>query len=84
MLGNLNLEQVERRSGFVFNQEDKELWRKYHNSNAELKGMDVCFHVFDIPFFVLLKGDEMKDIILKMFAPEKQINKGEQLHAGFI
>ncbi|MDR1199826.1 MAG: hypothetical protein LBK94_12585 [Prevotellaceae bacterium] len=73
-LGNLSIDEVQARSGFVLTEEDRLLWKKYYNHKADLSGMDVCFHAFDIPFMIVIKGEGMKDIILKMFSPEKQVN----------
>ena len=36
--------------------------------------MDICFHAFDMPFMILCKGEEAKEVIIKMFSPKKQIN----------
>lgn len=72
-LGNTTFDQVRERLGFQLTEEDKLLWDKYHNSKADLSGMDNCFHVFDIPTEIHFKGEEAKEAIIKMFTNDKLV-----------
>lgn len=70
-LGNITFNQVEDMLGYALTKEDKELWDKYHNENADLSGMDSSFHVFDMPRCIQFKGEDAKNAIIKMFTPDK-------------
>ena len=72
-LGNITFNQVEEKLGYRLTDADREVWNKYHNDNADLIGMDNCFHVYDMPKSILFKGDETGEAILKMFTPEKMV-----------
>lgn len=71
MLGNISFGEVEDKLGFKLTKEDKALWNQYHCELADLSEKESCFHVFDIPRCITVKGEEAKDALLKMFTPEK-------------
>ena len=72
-LGNTTFEQVRERLGYQLTEDDRKIWNKYHNSKADLSGMDSSFHIFNIPKEIHFKGEEAKNAILQMFTPEKCI-----------
>ena len=72
-LGNITFDQVRSTLGFELTEEDKALWNKYHNSKADLSGMDQCFHIFDIPRQIHIKGEQAKEAVLKIFAIHKLV-----------
>lgn len=72
-LGNTTFDQVRERLGYQLTDKDKELWDKFHNHNADLSGMDSCFHIFDIPTEIHFKGEDAKNAIIKMFTPDKLV-----------
>ena len=74
MLGNIEFNQVEKMLGYKLNDEDKKIWNKYHNSNANLNNMENCFHIFHIPTCIVFKGELAKNAILKMFTNDKITN----------
>ena len=73
-LGNIRFDQVYEMLGYELTEDDKEIWNKYHNSKADLSGMESCFHVFDMPRCIHVKGEDAKNAILQMFTPEKCTN----------
>jgi len=72
-LGNIQFDQVEDKLGYKLTDDDKKLWDKYHCSNADLSGKESCFHVFDMPVCIHVKGEPAKDAILKMFTNDKLV-----------
>lgn len=72
-LGNTTFDQVRDRLGYQLTEEDRIIWNKYHNNNADLSGKESSFHIFDIPVEIHFKGEEAKNAILKMFTPDKLI-----------
>lgn len=73
-LGNIQFDQVREMLGYELTEEDRILWDKFHCQKADLSEKESCFHVFDIPRCVKVKGDDAKEAILKMFSPEKLKN----------
>jgi hypothetical protein len=71
MLGNTAFSQVEERLGYKLTDADKELWDKFHCSNADLSGKESGFHIFDIPTCIVFRGEDAKNAILEMFTPDK-------------
>jgi hypothetical protein len=74
MLGNIVFSQVEKMLGYKLNDNDKNIWKKFHNNNANLEGMENCFHVFHIPTCIVFKGEKAKQAILEMFTDDKITN----------
>jgi hypothetical protein len=74
MLGNIQFNQIEKMLGYRLNDDDKKLWNKFHNNNADLKGMESSFHIFHIPTAIVFKGEDAKKAILKMFTEDKLVN----------
>jgi hypothetical protein len=70
-LGNIQFDQVEEKLGYKLTDKDKETWAEFHSQDANLKGKESCFHVYDIPRCIIFKGDGAKEAILKMFTPDK-------------
>ena len=70
-LGNTQFNQVEERLGYRLSESDKIVWEKYHNNNANLEGMDQCFHVFDMPRCIDVRGELAFKAIIEMFTAEK-------------
>lgn len=73
-LGNISFNETEEFLGYKLTDDDKMIWDKYHNSKADLSGMENCFHVFLLPTCIHVKGEEAKNAILKMFTPDKITN----------
>jgi hypothetical protein len=73
-LGNIQFNQIESHLGYKLTDEDKILWDKYHCDVADLSAKESCFHVFDIPRCIKLKGEGAKNAILKMFTSNKITN----------
>jgi hypothetical protein len=59
-LGNITFNQVRDKLGYQLTDEDKVLWDKYHNEQADLSGMESSFHVFEIPLSMHFKGNAAK------------------------
>ena len=77
-LGNVKFDEVYEHLGYELTDEDKKIWDKFHNNNANLDGMEQCFHVFAMPLCILFKGQQAKEAILKIFTADKLTNpKGE-------
>ena len=72
-LGNIQFDQVLEHLGYQLDKEDKVIWNKYHNNNANLTGKKSSFHVFDMPKEIHFKGEEALKAIMKMFTPDKLI-----------
>jgi len=72
-LGNITFNQVFDKLGYKLTNQDKIIWSKYHNSKADLSGMDDCFHVFDIPIEIHFKGKNAREAIMKMFTSDKLV-----------
>ena len=72
-LGNIRFDQVMEKLGYKLTEEDRIIWNKYHNDNADLSGMESSFHVFDIPRCIQFKGEHAKKAILAMFTPDKLV-----------
>jgi len=72
-LGNIQFDEVEQYYGYRLSEEDKILWEKYHNNDASLEGMESCFHCFDIPRCITVKGEGAKEALLKMFTKDKLV-----------
>lgn len=78
LLGNTTFKQVRSSLGYQLTKEDKTLWDKYHNNNADLSGKESSFHIFEIPTLIHFKGKEADEAIKKMFTPDKLVEeKGE-------
>ena len=60
-LGNITFNQVREKLGYQLTDEDKVLWDKYHNDQADLSGMESSFHVFEIPLSMHFKGNAAKE-----------------------
>ena len=71
--GNVTFDLVLRETGFQLTEEDKVFWDKYNSSKADLSEKKSCFHIFSHPLRIHFKGDEAKEALIKMFAPEKCI-----------
>jgi hypothetical protein len=77
-LGNTTFDQVRERLGYQLTEEDRKIWNQFHNSHADLSGMESCFHIFDMPTCIQFKGEAAKNAILKMFTPDKIVEaKGQ-------
>jgi len=73
-MGNVTFDKVEKRFGFKLTEEDKILYDKFYNQNADLSDMDSCFHCYDMPKSIVFKGEEAKNAIIKIFTEDKLIN----------
>ncbi len=73
-LGNIQFKQVHDKLGYELTDEDKKIWDKYHCDNASLLGKESCFHVFDIPRVINVKGVVARDAIMQMFTSDKLTN----------
>lgn len=72
-LGDVGFHEVAKMLGYKLTESDKAMWNKYYNPNADLSGMEHCFHVFDMPRCIRFRGDEAMDAIKQMFTPDKII-----------
>ena len=72
-LGNIQFNQVLEHLGYQLNEEDKVIWSKFHNNNADLTGKESSFHVFDMPKEIHFKGEDAKNAIMQMFTPDKLV-----------
>lgn len=73
-LGNIQFDEVEEKLGYKLTDDDKKIWDEFHCQKADLSSKDACFHVFDIPRCIQVKGVGAGTAILKMFTPEKITN----------
>jgi hypothetical protein len=74
MLGNIKFDQIEENLGYRLDDNDKKIWNKFHNNNANLENMESCFHIFYLPTVIVFKGEAAKKAILKMFTENKLVN----------
>ena len=72
-LGNITFGQVRETLGYELTKTDKELWDKFHNNTADLSGKNECFHIFDMPMCIKVKGSAAKKAIIDMFTPDKLV-----------
>lgn len=69
MLGNLTLEQMQKRCGFSFPQEALDI---LSNHQPEVNGRDIeagRWHCFDIPFMVMCGSQEMAQSLAMTLMP---------------
>lgn len=83
-LGNITFGQVREKLGYQLTDEDKVLWDKYHNEQADLSGMESSFHVFEIPLSIRFKGNAAKEAILAMFTNDKFVEPKGRIHVGEV
>lgn len=81
-LGNITFDQVRNKLGYQLTDEDKVLWDKYHNEQADLSGMESSFHVFEIPLSIHFKGNAAKEAIFTMFTNDKFVEPKGRIHVG--
>jgi len=80
MLGNIQFNQVKDKLGFELTEEDKILWDEFNSQIANLKDVDKeCFHIFDIPRCITVKGEKAKQALLKIFDSSKLVNAMGQI-----
>ena len=58
-LGNLDINRLEKLTGWKFNKEDKEWLEKHRTDTADFKDL-TKFHIFDIPTHIII-GIDIKD-----------------------
>ena len=68
MLGNLSVDQMERRMGIVFPNDLKEVLLKYHQSKAtDIK--PGFWHCFDIPFTMVCGNTDLAELVREKLTP---------------
>lgn len=72
-LGNIDFDDIEENYGYKLNEEDRLLWNKYYNHKADLSGMEQCFHCFEIPKCIIVKGNDAFEAIKTIFTKDKLI-----------
>jgi hypothetical protein len=72
-LGNITFSQVRARMGFELTEADKLLWDKFHNDTANLTGKESCFHIFDMPLCIVIKGEEALTAVQAIFSSDKLV-----------
>ena len=68
MLGNLSIEQMERRMGIIFPINLKEILTKYHQDKAT----DIrpgYWHCFDMPFTMVCGNKDLAQLVYKELSP---------------
>ena len=75
MLGNVSIEDLQKRTGWNFSKKDYDFLVKYRQDNAQNIEKDK-FHIFDIPFMVLC-GEDIKDDVMELLSKynDKQTSK---------
>ena len=74
-LGNVTFDKVFEKTGYRLNEEDREIWNKYHSNKADLSERDSCFHIFSMPLEIHFKGNDAKEALFKMFTPDKCVEE---------
>lgn len=79
--GEIKFDEVEEKMGYKLTEEDKEIWNKFYcrDANISKSEMKNCFHIFENPLCVNIKGEEAMEAIEKMFTKDKQIKDIEFL-----
>lgn len=74
-LGNLSIEELQKRTGWNFSKKDYDFLVKHRQDNAQIIEKDK-FHIFDIPLMVLC-GEDIKDEITEMLSKynSQQVSK---------
>ena len=68
MLGNLSVDQMERRMGIVFPDDLKDVFSKYHQQVAtDIK--PGFWHCFDIPFTMVCGNTDLAELVREKLAP---------------
>lgn len=68
MLGNLSVDQMERRMGIVFPDDLKEVLSKYHQ--AEATNIKPGFwHCFDMPFTMVCGNTDLAELVREKLTP---------------
>lgn len=81
-LGNIQFHQVESELGYRLTDSDKAIWDEFHNDNANLAGMDQCFHVFDMPRMIACKGADAMAAVLQIFTEDKLVKACGRFEVG--
>jgi hypothetical protein len=68
MLGNLYLEQMEKRMGIEFPEELKTVLNQYHQSEAN-NIKEGFWHCFDLPFTFVCGGPDLAELMVKHLSP---------------
>lgn len=64
-LGNLTIDQLEKRTGFVFSDKDRSWLESHRQDLADVKFDSDKFHIFDLPFMIQA-AEPIGDFMLKM------------------
>ncbi len=83
-LGNVRFDQVHDKLGYELTDEDKVIWDKYHCDKADLSSMTSCFHVFELPLAINVKGTAALDAIKKMFTSDKLTNPCGKISVSMV
>lgn len=67
-LGNLSVDELEKRLGIEFTESEKKELRETHNPNAS-HIEEGKWHCFDIPFCFMTKGKKGMDLIDRILRP---------------
>ena len=77
-LGNLTVEQIERRYGFSFTEAERTRLKELWHQNAEFKDGDAGWHMFDIPEFMELSNGPVGNEVLTIFQAHSH-----EMHGSF-
>lgn len=66
-LGNLSPEQIERRYGFSFTDDERKRLRELWHHNADFAGGDTGWHMFDMPEFMFVSDGPIGREALAIF-----------------
>lgn len=69
MLGNLSVEQMERRMGIVFPDDLKKVLAKYHQNNVATDIKPGYWHCFDIPFTMVCGNTDLAELVQEKLTP---------------
>lgn len=68
MLGNLSVDQIEKRMGIEFPDDLKDVLNKYHQSEAN-NIKEGFWHCFDLPFTFVCGGGDLAQLMVKHLSP---------------
>ena len=83
-LGNLSVEQIERRVGIELTEEDREYMR--NNRQERVKNIPLehgKWHCYDMPFMIMVSDRETAEAYLRMFRKYDFSNCREALRIGY-
>jgi len=83
-LGNLTISDLERRTGYVFSDEDRKWLESHRQDDANIKFDSNKFHIFDLPFEIFA-SQKISDYLLKLLMKYEEIKPSkEQLQFAVV